>query len=205
MNNTPSMPAATEAAQVGSAGRRRRLRLRWAVLAGAVVLAVAAVVAVAPFATTVPAKGVVDGVGSTSTLAVSRQDLSSQTQEPATLGYADSYSVVDQAQGTVTPAYRALSEDMTGADVEELNTDLVALGYVSGAELSAPSDEFTYWTKVAVQKLQRRSGWHRTGRSPWARRCSSLPRSGSRRCRPPWAPRPSRASRCSPPPRPDAR
>jgi HlyD family secretion protein len=193
MSNTPSMPAATEAAQVGSAGRRRRLRLRWAVLAGAVVLAVAAVVAVAPFATTVPAKGVVDGVGSTSTLAVSRQDLSSQTQEPATLGYADSYSVVDQAQGTVTslpavgqvvsrgrvlyevsgapvvllygstPAYRALSEDMTGADVEELNADLVALGYVSGAELSAPSDEFTYWTKVAVEKLQKALGVAQNG------------------------------------------
>ena len=90
---------------------------------------------------------------------MARQDLSSQTQVSATLGYAGSYSVVNQAQGTVTslpavgqvvtqgqvlyqvsgapvvllygstPAYRALSEGMTGADVDELNADLVALGY----------------------------------------------------------------------------
>ena len=33
---------------------------------------------------------------------VARQDLSSQTQVSATLGYAGSYSVVNQAQGTVT-------------------------------------------------------------------------------------------------------
>jgi hypothetical protein len=194
MSSTPSTPAAIEPAQADSAGRRRRLRLRWVVLLGAVVLAAAvAVVAVDPFAKTVPAKGAVDSAGSTSTVAVSRQDLSSQTQEPATLGYADSYSVVDQAQGTVTslpavgqvvtrgrvlyevsgapvvllygstPAYRALSEDMTGADVEELNADLVALGYVTGAELSAPSDEFTYWTKVGVEKLQRALGVAQNG------------------------------------------
>ena len=100
----------------------------------------------------------------TSLQTVARQDLSSQTQVSAILGYADSYSVVNQAQGTVTslpavgpgrpprarsstevsgapvvllygstPAYRALSEGMTGADVAELNADLVALGYVTSA------------------------------------------------------------------------
>jgi HlyD family secretion protein len=193
MSNTPSTPAATEAAQVGRAGRRRRPRLRWALLAGVVLLAVAAVVVVDPCAKTAPVKGVVGNAGSTSTLAVRRQDLSSQTQEPATLGYADSYSVVDQAQGTVTslpavgrvvsrgrvlyevsgapvvllygsiPAYRALSEDMTGADVEELNTDLVALGYVTSAELSSPSDKFTYWTEVGVEKLQKALGVAQNG------------------------------------------
>lgn len=188
MSNTPSTPAAAEAAQVGRAGRRRRPPLRWAVLAGVVLLAVAAAVVVDHWARTAPVKGVVDNAGSTSTLAVRRQDLSSQTQEPATLGYADSYSVVGQAQGTVTslpavgrvvsrgrvlyevsgapvvllygsiPAYRALSEDMTGADVEELNADLVALGYVTSAELSGASDEFTYWTEVGVDKLQKALG-----------------------------------------------
>ena len=36
---------------------------------------------------------------------------------------------------------------MTGPDVEQLNADLVALGYVSSSELSPTSDEFGYWTK----------------------------------------------------------
>ena len=46
-----------------------------------------------------------------------------------------------------TPAYRTLSEgasasDVTGADVSELNADLVALGYATRAELSPASDYF---------------------------------------------------------------
>jgi hypothetical protein len=46
-----------------------------------------------------------------------------------------------------TSAYRSLSEgasatDVTGPDVEELNADLVALGYVTSAELSPTSDQF---------------------------------------------------------------
>jgi len=115
---------------------------------------------------------------------VTRQDLSEQTQVSATLGYAGSYNVVNQAQGTVTslpavgqvvsqgevlyqvsgapvvllygttPAYRALSEDMTGSDVAELNADLVALGYVTSAVIPSGTDDFTYWTKVGVEKLQ---------------------------------------------------
>ena len=46
--------------------------------------------------------GVADNADPTSLATVARQDLSSQTQVPATLGYAGSYSVVNQAQGTVT-------------------------------------------------------------------------------------------------------
>ena len=38
--------------------------------------------------------------------------------------------------------------------MEELNADLVALGYVTSTELSPTSDEFTYWTEVGVEKLQ---------------------------------------------------
>jgi len=58
-----------------------------------------------------------------------------------------------------TPAYRALSEgasatDVTGLDVQELNADLVTMGYVTSAELSPLSDQFGYWTKVGVEKLQ---------------------------------------------------
>lgn len=67
-----------------------------------------------------------------------------------------------------TPAYRSLAEgaaasDVTGPDVAELNADLVALGYVTGAELSPTSDEFNYWTKVGVEKLQASLGETQNG------------------------------------------
>jgi hypothetical protein len=67
-----------------------------------------------------------------------------------------------------TPAYRSLSEgasasDVTGPDVQELNADLVALGYVSSSELSPTSDEFGYWTKVGVEKLQAALGVTQNG------------------------------------------
>jgi hypothetical protein len=129
----------------------------------------------------------------TSLQTVARQDLSSQTEVSAILGYADSYSVVNQVQGTVTslpaighvttqgqvlyevsgapvvllygstPTYRALSEGMTGADVEELNADLVALGYVTSTELSPTSDRFTHWSEVGVEKLQKAVGVTQNG------------------------------------------
>lgn len=141
---------------------------------------------------------VVDNADPTGLQAVTRQDLSEQTQVSATLGYAGSYSVVNQAQGTVTelptvgqvitqgqvlytvngapvvllygntPAYRSLSEgadasDVTGSDVAELNADLVALGYADSSEIPAGSDEFTWWTKDAVEKLQAALGVTETG------------------------------------------
>ena len=133
--------------------------------------------------------GVVDNADPTGLHTVARQDLTSQTQVSATLGYAGNYSVVNQAQGTLTAlptagqvisegrvlyqvdgapvvllygttsAYRSLSEgaswsDVTGADVAELNADLVALGYATSAEIPSGTDDFTYWTTVGVEKLQ---------------------------------------------------
>jgi len=62
-----------------------------------------------------------------------------------------------------TPAYRSLSEGATGADVAELNADLVALGYVTTSEIPADSDEFSYWTEVGVNKLQAVIGATQTG------------------------------------------
>jgi hypothetical protein len=67
-----------------------------------------------------------------------------------------------------TPAYRTLSEgatatDLTGPDVQELNTDLVSLGYVTDADLSPTSDEFGYWTKVGVERLQAALGVAQNG------------------------------------------
>ena len=145
-----------------------------------------------------PKAGGGGNAGPTSLIAVTRQDLAAQTQVDATLGYAGSYGVVNQAQGTVTslppvgrvvsqgqvlyqvsgqpvvllygstPAYRSLSEgtwasDGTGPDVEELNADLVALGYATSAELRRSSDEFGYWTTVGVERLQAALGVTQNG------------------------------------------
>ena len=67
-----------------------------------------------------------------------------------------------------TPAYRALSEgadasDVAGADVAELNADLVALGYATTAEIPAGSDEFSWETRQAVERLQAHLGVEQTG------------------------------------------
>ena len=55
-----------------------------------------------PFASEGRADRLADNADPTSLATVARQDLSSQTQVSATFGYAGSYSVVNQAQGTVT-------------------------------------------------------------------------------------------------------
>lgn len=140
------------------------------------------------------------------------RSLTSQTLVDATLGYAGSYSVVIQAQGstgpgaggaagagagngTITslpgigsvrrqgqvlyavsaspvvllygsmPAYRDLTEGLTGADVTELNNDLVALGYVSQAALGPKPgwDYFSTETAYGVRKLQAHLGMTQTG------------------------------------------
>ena len=170
--------------QDGFAPRRRR---RWIVIALVLVLALAggALAISYPFAGGGGGNGgTIDNGARTSLATVTERPLSSQTDVSATLGYAGSYSVVNEAQGTVTalpavgkiitqghvlyrvngspvvllygsvPAYRTLSEGMTGADVQELNADLVALGYAKKADLDPTSDEFGWWTKDAVEKLQ---------------------------------------------------
>jgi hypothetical protein len=88
--------AGAEAAADGHRGRRR-----W-IAGGTVVVIVAAAVALAvtdPFRAR--ASSDTGGVSyQTSTATVTRQSLTSQTQEDATLGDAGSYSVVNQAQGS---------------------------------------------------------------------------------------------------------
>ena len=193
-------PTSVEPATAGSAGpsRRRRLIIVLALAAvlvlGGVAVAVSDPFAKSPQATT----GVADNSDPTSLTTVTRGDLTSETQVNATLGYAGNYSVVNQAQGTVTslpavgqvisqgqvlyevdaqpvvllygstPAYRSLSEgastaEVTGPDVQELNADLVALGYVTSAELSPTSDQFSWWTKVGVGRLQSALGVTQSG------------------------------------------
>jgi hypothetical protein len=53
------------------------------------------------------------------------------------------------------PAWRTLDEGITGADVTQLNHDLVALGDASSSQISALGwDYFSWETKAGVQKLQ---------------------------------------------------
>jgi hypothetical protein len=53
-----------------------------------------------------------------------------------------------------TPAYRTLSAGANGADVAELNADLVQLGYATSAQLSPTSAAFGSATTTALEKLQ---------------------------------------------------
>jgi hypothetical protein len=184
--------ATSPAAKVGApapAGRpdqRRPGRKRpWLIAAVVLVAAAVSVAIVNPFASDGSGRsGVGDNPDPTAFSTVARQDLTSETQVPATLGYAGSYSVVNQTQGTITalpaagqvvrqgqvlyqvsgapvvllygstPAYRTLSSGMTGADVAELNADLVALGYATSTEIPTGSADFIYGTEVGVAKLQ---------------------------------------------------
>ena len=62
-----------------------------------------------------------------------------------------------------TPAYRSMSAGATGADVAELNADLVALGYAPSAELSPTSSVFGSATTTALDKLQAAVGLTQNG------------------------------------------
>jgi multidrug efflux pump subunit AcrA (membrane-fusion protein) len=53
------------------------------------------------------------------------------------------------------PAWRTLDEGLTGADVTQLNHDLVALGYASSPDISALGwDYFSWETQGGVQQLE---------------------------------------------------
>ena len=183
----------------GAGDARHRRRVAVGVRVVGVMAAVAAAAAVVAGAT-----GVFDGPGPpgaagslyhTSAATVTRRSLTSQTQVAATLGDAGTYSVVNQAQGTITelpaagqvvslgqvlyavsgspvvllygpvPAYRDLSQGMTGPDVAELNTDLVRLGCATAAALGPRSgwDYFSAETAYAVEGLQARLRATQTG------------------------------------------
>ncbi len=197
--------------------QRRSPKRRWWIAASAVVVVIIAVAVVAvdnPFdgGDGHPAGFVGNGVR-TSLAAVRRQTLIAQTPFTATLAYAGSYTVTNQAAGDAssstgqpaatgssaaasgtftslprvgetimqgqvfyrvdgtpvvllygsTPAYRSLSEGMTGTDVAELNADLVRLGYATRTELDPRSDVFGWETALAVEKLQAHLGVTETG------------------------------------------
>jgi hypothetical protein len=127
---------------------------------------------------------------------VAERMLQSQISVNATLGYAGSYGVTGRGgaitwlpaagqvirQGQVlyqvdngspvfllygqVPAWRALSEGLTGADVRQLNRALVALGYATRSELDPDSGYFSAWTAYALEKLQAHLGLTQTGTLP---------------------------------------
>jgi hypothetical protein len=59
-----------------------------------------------------------------------------------------------------TPAYRSLfnAAGIAGGDVAQLNADLVALGYATGAQIPINSDEYGWQTEMAVKRLQEHLG-----------------------------------------------
>jgi Putative peptidoglycan binding domain len=167
---------------------------RWATVGVIIVVvaggAVLAAVAGRPAHSRAAAAG---GAYPTSLATVTRQSLTSQTLVDATLGAAGSWTVVNQASGTITalpaigqvvpqgqalyqvsgspvvllygnvPAWRNLWEGLVGPDVAELNGDLVALGYASHPELGPHSDVFSPETAAALERLQARLGTPVTG------------------------------------------
>jgi hypothetical protein len=64
------------------------------------------------------------------------------------------------------PAYRTLSQGMTGTDVKQLNADLVTLGYATTSELDPRSDSFSSATATAIKKFQSHYGLPQTGTLP---------------------------------------
>jgi hypothetical protein len=70
----------------------------------------------------------------------------------------DNGSPVVLLYGSV-PAWRALAEGLTGADVSQLNHDLVTLGYASRPDIRAEGwDYFSWETAYGVQRLESARG-----------------------------------------------
>jgi hypothetical protein len=179
--------------QSSSVSARRRL------LTGLVVVLLAGIGAVGfvvgnPFTGTgKPKPGVSDNAFGTSLATVRLGTLSSQTSVSGTLGYAGSYTIVNERQGEFTalphaggivgcgqvlyrvansqvvllcggtPAYRSLSEGDTGPDVRQLNANLVRLRYATRSALDPSSDYFSSETAYALEQLQKKLAVDQTG------------------------------------------
>lgn len=79
--------------------------------------------------------------------------------------YSVANSPVVLLYGSV-PVYRDLSQGMSGPDVQQLNSDLVALGDAAKSELDPSSDDFSSGTATALEKLQSHLGLPQTGTLP---------------------------------------
>ena len=62
-----------------------------------------------------------------------------------------------------TPVYRSLSAGERGPDVEQLNANLVHLGYATSSQLDPSSDSFSSETAYALKRLQHDLGEDQTG------------------------------------------
>jgi peptidoglycan hydrolase-like protein with peptidoglycan-binding domain len=163
----------------GGRGRRRWV----AVLVVVVLIAAAAVAVAVSGVFKPASSGTGANQYRTSTQVVRRQSLTSQINLNATLGDSGSYTVTNQGTGTITglpavghvvrrgkiayglggapvvllygnvPSYRTLSEGMSGPDVRELNQNLIALGYVTKADL-LPLRDFSANTAYALEQYQ---------------------------------------------------
>jgi peptidoglycan hydrolase-like protein with peptidoglycan-binding domain len=177
---SPVTDSGGEVPELASSARPRRRRRRKAAAAVGIVAVLAAACGAAAstgmFRTSGhPGSRVVDNSAPAGLATVSRGTLSSQVQVNATLGYAGSYSVQNQASGVFTslpaagrvirrgqvlyrvsnapvvllygslPFYRSLSEGMSGPDVRELNANLVALGYANKADIAALGWDYFGW------------------------------------------------------------
>jgi len=131
------------------------------------------------------ASGTGQGAPPPATQPVLRENVSATTPVSATLGYAASYTVrgqggtltwlpavgqvirrgqvlyrVDNGSPVVllygqVPAWRTLDEGLTGADVTQLNHDLVALGYASSPDMGALGWGYFSWqTEIGVQRME---------------------------------------------------
>ncbi|MBV9382842.1 MAG: peptidoglycan-binding protein [Streptosporangiaceae bacterium] len=195
---TPSQSetSATQEFSTAPATETRRSRRRIVIAGGVVVVVAAAGAAVAvtdPFAHSSQSNGVTDNATPTALATVTQGTLSQQTDVNATLGYAESYTVINRANGVYTslpkagqvfsrgqvmyrvsggpvillygsvPAYRTLSEGMRGRDVEQLNANLVALGYATRSELNPRSHYFGSETQSALESLQKYLGITQNG------------------------------------------
>ncbi|KAB2349137.1 peptidoglycan-binding protein [Actinomadura rudentiformis] len=175
-----------------SRGGRRLTGRVILVSAGVLIAAGAGVVIADPFGMR-PEDPPLRGTDATGLAQVAKETLSARTQESGTLGYAGSYEVVNQIDGTLTklpavgqvirqgralyrvdgnpvillrgavPVYRDLSQGSKGADVRQLNAALVALGLATKAEVDPDSDYFGTGTYYALRKLQDKAGLEETG------------------------------------------
>ncbi|MEV3872963.1 peptidoglycan-binding protein [Streptomyces sp. NPDC049906] len=66
-------------------------------------------------------------------------------------------------QGAYVPAYRKLSWNMEGIDVQQLNSALLALGYADEGDIDPDSDYYGWQTYYAVRELQDDVGLKVTG------------------------------------------
>jgi hypothetical protein len=127
-----------------------------------------------------PGPGAAGTAYRTSVATVTRRTLTSQSSLSGTLADSGAYTVVNQATGTITwlppagrtvrqggviyrvsgspvvlwygrvPAYRDLSEGLTGADVREFNKGLIALGYTTRADVLAAGLGLGYFSAATA-------------------------------------------------------